>query len=129
VNVERHSGSLSGLPDDRLGTLAVSLVVSELQWTPDLAPAVLDRISRDAVAYPEQFDRRTRPPAHVAVPPYERSAKRTVGRLGVFAIVLALVVVLVLVVATASGVNADAVLSATISALSLPIDAIDGRLA
>lgn len=129
MNVERHPGSLSSLPDDRLGTLAVSLVVSELQWTPEVAPAVLDRISRDAVAYPEQFDRRTRPPVHEAPPPSERSAKRTVGRLGVFAIVLALVVVLVLVVATASGVNADADLPTATSALSLPIDAIDGRLA
>ena len=37
--VERHPGSLRGLPDDRLGTVAVSLVVGELDWTPDVAPA------------------------------------------------------------------------------------------
>ena len=54
-------GALGGLSDDQLGTIAVSLVVSELRWTPDVAPAVMDRISRDAVAYPEHFDRRAGP--------------------------------------------------------------------
>lgn len=101
--------SLSSLPDDRLGTVAVSLAVSELRWTPDVAPAVMDRISRDAVAYPEQFDRRSQPPSPPgAPPPSGRSAGRVIGRLAVFAIVLAIIVVLVVFAASASVADAQA---------------------
>lgn len=109
MSVERRPGSLSGMPDDRLGTVAVSLVVAELQWAPDVAPAVMDRISRDAVAYPEQFDRRPPPPPPpMAPPPTGRSAKRTLGRVAVFAVIFAVVVALVVFVATASAASADA---------------------
>ncbi len=107
MSIERHAGSLHGLSDDQLGTAAVSLVVSELHWTPDVAPAVMDRISRDAVAYPEQFDRRPAaagPP--VAPLPTGRSARRTAGRLAVFAVILVIIVGLVLLAATASAVQA-----------------------
>ncbi len=103
MTVERHPGSMSGLPDDQLATVAVSLVISELQWSPDVAPAVLDRISRDAVAYPEQFDRRVAMPApRPSAQPIERSAKRTVGRLAVFGAILVIIVGLVAFAATAS---------------------------
>ena len=109
MKAESRPGSLTGMPDDRLGTVAVSLATSELQWSPDVAPAVMDRISRDAVAYPEQFDRRPKPPPPpMAPPPSGRSAKRTVGRLGVFAVILAIIVVLVVFAATASGAEATA---------------------
>ena len=44
MRFERASvGSLTGMSDDQLGTAAVALVVSELKWSPDVAPAVLDR--------------------------------------------------------------------------------------
>ena len=126
MTIERHPGSITGMPDDQLGTVAVSLVVAELSWSPDVAPAVLDRISRDAVAYPEQFDRRSvvRAP-RTQPPPSERSAKRAVGRLAVFGVILVIIVGLVAFAATAGAVAADLVAG---SAASMPIAAIDGTL-
>ena len=101
--VERHPGSVSGLSDDHLATVAVSLAVGELQWSPDVAPATLDRISRDAVAYPEQFDRRAASQAPQGPPPpSERSAKRAVGRLAVFGVILVAIIAVVAFAATAS---------------------------
>ncbi len=105
------SAPFLGMPDDQLGTVAVSLAVAELHWAPDVAPAVMDRISRDAVAYPEHFDRRPPPPpAPVVLPPSERSAKRAIGRLAVFAVILAIVVALVVFAAggTTGAWGADA---------------------
>lgn len=102
MRAERSPGSLSGLSDDQLGTIAVSLVVSELQWTPDVAPSVMDRISRDAVAYPEQFDRR--PIASASATPRlspRPSLMRSIGRLAVLLVIVLLVAALVLVAATA----------------------------
>ncbi len=118
MTVERHPGSLRALPDDHLGTIAVSLVVGELTWLPDVAPVVMDRISRDAVAYPEQFDRRPVAPLPMTPPQGGPSAKRAVGRLAVFAVILVIIVGLVLFAAT---VSAAAV-------TSLPIGEIDGTL-
>ena len=107
MHAESHPGSLTGLSDDRLGTVAVSLVVSDLQWTPDIAPAVMDRISRDAVAYPEQFDRRPRPAAPPrAAAPEPRTAKRTIGRIAVISVILVVVAVLIVVAATANAGHA-----------------------
>lgn len=105
-----HHGSLRAMPDDQLGSVAVSLSVAELRWLPDVVPAVIDRVSRDAVAYPEQFDRRSRPapPPPVPRPPSERSAGRTLGRLVVLAVFLVVVAAIVMVMATASGVVAAA---------------------
>lgn len=103
MRAESRPGSLTGLPDDRLGTIAVSLSVSELRWTPDVAPAVMDRISRDAVTYPEQFDRRARMDGPLRPPIADRSAKRTMSRLVVFA---ALAFVIVSLVLLAASVNA-----------------------
>ena len=109
MSFEARPRPLTDLPDDRLGTVAVSLSVSELNWTPDVVPVVMDRISRDAVAYPEQFDRRSlAPPPAVASPAGGRSAKRTIGRLAVFAVILAVVVAIVVFAATASGTEAAA---------------------
>jgi hypothetical protein len=112
MRAESHPGSLTGMADDQLATTAVSLVVGELQWTPDVSPVVMDRISRDAVAYPEQFDRRPpapAPPASSVVA--SRSAKRTVGRLAVFGVVLVIIVALALISATvnAAAANLDAI--------------------
>ncbi|HSM33042.1 MAG TPA: hypothetical protein VK987_03045 [Anaerolineae bacterium] len=106
--VERRPDVVSAMADDRLGAIAVSLVVSELHWTPDVAPAVMDRISRDAVAYPEHFDRRpaSRPQYPSLLPPTERSAQRTLGRIAVIAVIIALVVALVVFAATTSGSQA-----------------------
>ena len=109
MSVERHPGSITGLSDDQLGIVAVSLVIGELEWSPDVAPATLDRISRDAVAYPEQFDRRRvpTPSRQGSPPPSERSAKRTVGRLVIFALIFAVVIGFVAVAVTASVTTAD----------------------
>lgn len=91
------------LSDDELGSLAVAMVVGELQWTPDVAPLVMDRISRDAVAYPEHFDRRPGVPAGGSEPPVEApSFGRTLRRVVIFASIALLVAVLVLVAATAN---------------------------
>ncbi len=109
MSVENGPRPMSQLSDDRLGTIAVSLVVSEVEWTPDVAPAVMDRISRDAVAYPEQFDRRPLPPAAAPLPmPSDRSTRRTVGRLAVFAVILAIIVALVIFSASSSADAASA---------------------
>ena len=114
--VESRPHAISAMSDDRLGAVAVSLAIAELHWTPDVAPAVMDRISRDAVAYPEHFDRRPGvPPPALQPRPEARSAKRTVGRLAVFAVVLALVVALVVFAATSSGTEATAVAQRLIS--------------
>jgi hypothetical protein len=129
MRAESHPGSLSGMADDQLATIAVSLVVSELQWTPDLAPAVMDRISRDAVAYPEQFDRRPPPPQGSPAPSAgssgSRSAKRTVGRVAVFGVILVVIVALVVLAATANAAAADLDVG---PAIAMPIGAIDGTL-
>lgn len=133
MSVESRPGSLSGLGDDRLGTVAVSLAVAELSVTPDVMPAVMDRIARDAAAYPEQFDRRLRPPAPPPLPPPSgRSAKRAVGRLAVIGVVVAIVVALVIFAASASAresvtVGAGTDLPAGMVA-PVPIGAISGRL-
>jgi RNA polymerase sigma-70 factor (ECF subfamily) len=128
--VESRPGSLTGLTDDRLATVAVSLALSELRWTPDLAPAVLDRISRDAVAYPEQFDRRpvATPPAPPPAPS-GRSAQRTVGRLAVFGIMLALIVALVRFAATANATAASLAGSGRISTPPMSNITMHGTLA
>jgi glucose/arabinose dehydrogenase len=108
MSMEQRPASLAGLSDDQLGTVSVALATSELQWSPDVAPAVLDRISRDAVAYPEQFDRRSVAPAPRVVPTVsERSAKRAIGRLAVFGVLLVIIVGLVAFAATASARAAD----------------------
>jgi hypothetical protein len=41
--------------DETLGAIASRTALSQMPWTPDVAPAVIDRLARDAVAYPEQF--------------------------------------------------------------------------
>jgi hypothetical protein len=115
----RRPGTLEALSDDQLGTIAVSLVVSELRWTPDVAPAVMDRISRDAVAYPEQFHRRPLPDgSRPGSPPDEPSAARTILRVVVMATIVVLVAALVLVAATtnAASVGAPSVDAAWIGA-------------
>lgn len=105
---ESRPGSLSGLTDDALGAISSALFVSEVEWTPDVTPAVMDRISRDAVAYPEQFDRRSLPPpARRRSAPTERSTSRTAGRLAVFGVIVVVVVGLVGAVATASASAAE----------------------
>jgi hypothetical protein len=127
MSFERHPGSISAMPDDQLGTVAVSLVVSELTWSPDVSPAVLDRVSRDAVAYPEQFDRRPRAPAPQGPPPPgERSAKRAVGRIAVFGVILFIILGLVAFVTAANASAADEVVAG--SDAFVPIGAIDGTL-
>ena len=94
---------IASLSDDQLGTISVSLVVAELQWTPDVAPFVLDRISRDAVAYPEQFDRRPRPDSRpVATRGGGSTMARTMTRVVVIAIIVVLVAALVVVAATSN---------------------------
>lgn len=45
---------LALISDDQLGSMAMAAVLSELQWTPDVAPAVSARLAREALAYPEQ---------------------------------------------------------------------------
>ncbi|MEX1296798.1 MAG: PQQ-dependent sugar dehydrogenase [Candidatus Limnocylindrales bacterium] len=108
MSVERHPGSLSALADDQLATAAVSLVVGELEWAPDVAPATLDRIARDAVAYPEQFDRRRVPTVPRVQPRHEEpSTRRTVARLAVFGLILVVIIGLVAFAATASAEAAD----------------------
>lgn len=128
--VEGRPGSLGSMSDDRLGTAAVSLVVSELLWAPDVVPATLDRIHRDAIAYPEQFDRRAVvPPPPPPTPPNTRSVKRTIGRVGVFAVILIIIVGLVLFATTVSGAdhaNVDESVAATTPGVL--IGAIDGTL-
>jgi hypothetical protein len=125
VNLERRPGPIAALSDDQLGSVSVSLVVGELTWSPDVAPAVLDRISRDAVAYPDHFDRRpTMPSTRPAPPAAERSAKRAISRLAVFAVILVIIIGLVAFAATASAANE---LVAGVAAIA-PIRAIDGTL-
>jgi hypothetical protein len=104
MRTERRPGSLGALSDDQLGTVAVALAVADLRWTPDVAPAVMDRISRDAVAYPEHFDRRAPAGGHalaaqVAEAP---SMSRMLMRLAVVSAIILLVAALVLVAATVS---------------------------
>lgn len=106
---------LHELSDDQLGTIAVSLIVAELRWTPDVAPAVIDRISRDAVAYPEHFDRRSQPQATEArALEDEPSLGRTVRRIAVLVVIILVVAALVVVATTA-----DAAFDAARTAMAL----------
>lgn len=99
----RAPGGLGGLSDDQLGSVAVALVVGELGWTPDVAPAVMDRISRDAVAYPDHFDRRTGLAADGAESVVEEpTVGRTIRRVFILSVVVLAVVVLVLAAVTAN---------------------------
>jgi glucose/arabinose dehydrogenase len=111
MSFENRPGSVTGMSDDELGNLAVALYLSELQWSPDEAPAVLDRISRDAVAYPDQFDRRPPPPTVQEADAHNgRSTGRTITRLLIFGVILAVVVAVVFVAAssgTARAAGAD----------------------
>lgn len=104
---EDRRSTLAQLSDDKLGTIAVALTISELHWTPDVAPAVLDRVSRDAVAYPEQFDRRP-VPSSGNMPGFAptRSPGRSLARIAIFGVILAIVAALVFVAATANAVGA-----------------------
>jgi len=103
MSVQPRKDVIDSLSDDQLGTISVSLVVSELRWTPDVAPIVLDRISRDAVAYPEQFDRRPRPQGQpVATRGGGTTMTRTMTRVVVIAVIVVLVAALVVVAATSN---------------------------
>jgi hypothetical protein len=105
--------AIASLSDDQLGTISVSLVVSELRWTPDVAPLVLDRISRDAVAYPEQFDRRPRPDGQpVATRGSGSTMTRTMTRVVVIVVIIMFVAALVVVAAT-SNASIQSVTAAT----------------
>ncbi len=111
-----------GLADDDLGAAAVSLAIAELHWTPDVAPAVMDRIARDTVAYPEHFDRRGRlVPAGQPMPAETPTLARTLGRIVVFAVVAALVAVLAYVVATANAAGVEAAGLASLALLTAPV--------
>jgi hypothetical protein len=114
----QRSRAIGSLSDDQLGTISVSLVVSELRWTPDVAPAVLDRISRDAVAYPEQFDRRPRPETRpIGGHGGGTTVTRTMTRVVVIAIIIMFVAALV-VMATTTDASVRAVAAmATASSL------------
>jgi hypothetical protein len=82
----------------------------------------MDRISRDAVAYPEQFGRHTGSAAARPLPsPEEPSLARTIVRAVVIATVVVLVITLVLVAATT---NAATVEVATISAAAVPLSIV-----
>jgi hypothetical protein len=121
IRSEPKPSALPGLSDDQLGTLAVSLAVGELHWTPDIAPAVMDRIARDAVTYPEQFDRRPQTRQWTrAVAREEPSAGRTIMRIVVIAVVIVLVAGLVVMATTAdagiAAVAATVVLSPSVEA-------------
>lgn len=48
-------GRFASLHDDRLGALTMAVVMSELAWTPDVAPVVCARLAREAVTYPEHL--------------------------------------------------------------------------
>jgi glucose/arabinose dehydrogenase len=125
--------SLGGLTDEQLGTIAVSLVVSELRWTPDVAPAVMDRITRDAVAYPEHFDRRPGGPRPLPPrPESHRSVLGTLGRLTVLVVVAVLVAAFVFMAASANAaaaLGADASPSPAASASMLPVTSDTADLA
>lgn len=103
MTAPRPPEPLARLGDDQLGSLAVALVIGELRWTPDVAPAVMDRVSRDAVAYPEHFDRRASVTTGGSeLPEEEPSFSRTLRRVVIFGSIALLVAVLVVVAATAN---------------------------
>lgn len=119
--VDTRRDVIGRLSDDQLGTISVSLVVSELRWTPDVAPVVLDRISRDAVAYPEQFDRRPRPESRRVVPRgSDPTLTRTMTRVVVIIVIVMLVAALVVVAATS---NASVQSMAAVAAVSSLLEA------
>jgi hypothetical protein len=86
-----------------------------------VAPLVLDRISRDAVAYPEQFDRRPRPESReVAARRGGTTMTRTMMRVVVIAIIVVFVAALVVVAATS---NASVQSVAAVTAMSSFLEA------
>jgi glucose/arabinose dehydrogenase len=100
------------LPDDSLGSLVIATVVSELHWTPDVAPMVVERLARDAVAYPEQLAR-SGPAGPVLRAGGAHATRRgRVGRLLTVAVLAVLVAIIGVAVASggeAFGADADAV--------------------
>lgn len=106
MGVKQQPGSLTSLSDDALGKLAIALAISEVKWTPDVAPAVMDRVSKDAVAYPEQFDRRSPPPRPAEPAMGTRSAGRTMGRMLVFAVLVGVIAAIIYIVASTNPTQA-----------------------
>lgn len=44
----------ASIADDQLGSVTMAAVLSELPWTPDVAPVVCSQLARQGLAYPEQ---------------------------------------------------------------------------
>ena len=79
AGVGPRADRFASLTDDRLGALTMAVVVSELAWTPDVAPVICARLAREAVTYPEHLDSH---PAPVSNAPARarRHARRQVPR-------------------------------------------------
>ena len=98
------------LSDDQFGSMAMSVVMSELVWTPDVAAIVCDRLARETVAYgmtppvaePTSEHRDARATTPKATAPRSTSRRSSVARaLGLVAGVSLLVVVAVFAVGRA----------------------------
>ena len=80
----------------------------------------MDRVSRDAVTYPDQFDRRRPPESPGERMPDKPTPSRMVGRLLVFGLIVAIIAALVYVVASANPTEAADASPAPVAAASSP---------
>ncbi|CAN5804206.1 hypothetical protein BH23CHL8_BH23CHL8_16030 [soil metagenome] len=112
-------GRLRALPDDRLGELVMAVIVSELRWVPDIAPAVMDRLTRDAVAYPEHL---ARTPDQALAPGSGKGQERRSRRVGRRAIVAMLAAAALLAAAAIVLLGPQAVQGSTAEPEALVLD-------
>lgn len=102
----RAPDGLAGIEDDQLAAMAAAALAADVPGTPDVAPAVMERLERDLLAYPEQF---ARSPAVANGPldPRRRHGRKRRGLLlAGLALAVAIALVSMLLLASVSGTGA-----------------------
>jgi RNA polymerase sigma-70 factor (ECF subfamily) len=140
AGVGARTARYASLHDARLGTLTMAVVMSELAWTPDVAPVICARLAREVVTYPEHLDSHPAPVSNVlaqgsatrpgpdeqatAVSKSRRSASRGIGVLPMAAATLFTMAALVgmAVIVDTPGPGMPAEVRAPLIVLDTPAD-------
>lgn len=99
-------GALTGIEDGQLAAMAAAALAADVLRTPDVAPAVMERLERDLLAYPEQFARSPALADGPLDPPHRRGRKRRGLLLAGLALAVAVVLASMLLLVSVSGTTA-----------------------